>query len=145
MANTRLRGILNTAFDPDPDIVSQVTGTGNGSPGFNGLTTVGSGFTPTYAASIDISQILQKSRFVLIVTNSTIGNATITAAFVPPAGAKMRMQINNDAGGARTITLSTGFRFSAATIVGTASKISTIEFVSDGTTWNEVARSVGMT
>jgi hypothetical protein len=136
-----MAGIKNTPFTPDSDIVAQITGTGQPTPGYNGAATVGSGFAPVYAASIELAPFLQKSRFVLITTTAGVGNASLTAAFVAPAGARLAVQIANDAGGARTITFSTGFR-ATGTVVGTASKIILVDFVSDGTTWNEVARSV---
>ena len=137
-----MAGIKNTPFTPDADIVAQITGTGQPTPGFNGASTTGSGVAPTYAASIELAPFLQKSRFVLITTNSTIGNSTLTAAYVAAAGAILNIQVANDASAARTITFSTGFR-STGVLTGTNSKILLVGFVSDGTIWNEVARSVG--
>jgi hypothetical protein len=135
-----MAGTINTPFTPDADITAQLTGTGRPNPGFNGATTIGAGFAPVYAATIELSPFLQKSRFVSIVTTAAIGNATLTTLFVPAAGAQLAIQILNDASGARTITFGTGFR-AAATVVGTASKIFVVEFVSDGTTWNELGRA----
>lgn len=135
-----MAGIKNTPFTPDADLVAQLTGTGNATPGYNGPSTIGAGVTPVYAASIELAPFLQKSRFILISTNSTVGNATLTAAFVPPAGSQLNIQINNDATSPRTITFSTGFR-TTGVITGTNSKIYNIELVSDGTTWNETGRS----
>lgn len=135
----------NTAFTPAHDIVAEITGSGAPNPGFTGAATVGAGLTPTYAASIELAPFLQVTRCIIIVTTAGIGNATLTAAFVPAAGAILRIQVNNDAGAGRTITFSTGFRFTAATLVGTASKIMTIMFQSDGTTWNELSRTIAMT
>lgn len=135
-----MAGINNTPFTPDHDKVAQLTGTGRPTPGFNGSTTIGAGFTPVYAASIDIAPFLVKSSFVNITTTA-LGNATITCSNIPPAGAVCNIQIFNDAGGARTITFGTGFRASG-TIVGTASRLATIEFISDGTTFNEFGRTL---
>jgi len=126
---------VNTAFSPNPDLVAQITGSGVPAPGA-GTT----GLAPTYASSIELAPTLQYSRFVAINTTSAVGNATITAAYVPQAGARLVVQTNNDASGARTITFSTGFR-PTGTVVGTASKAILVEFTSDGTTWNETARS----
>jgi len=126
---------INTAFSPNPDLVAQVTGSGQPAPGA-GTT----GLAPTYASSIELAPTLQYSRFVAINTTSGVGNATITAAYVAQAGARLVVQINNDAGGARTITFSTGFRVTG-TVVGTASKAILVGFCSDGTTWNEVSRT----
>lgn len=126
---------INTAFSPNPDLVAQVTGSGQPAPGA-GTT----GLAPTYASSIELAPTLQYSRFVAINTTSGVGNATITAAYVAQAGARLVVQINNDAGGARTITFSTGFRVTG-TVVGTASKAIVVIFCSDGTTWNEASRT----
>lgn len=135
-----MAGIKNTPFTPDADLVAQLTGTGNATPGYNGPSTIGAGVTPVYAATIELSPFLQKSRFVLISTTSAVGNSTLTTAFVPPAGSQLNIQIANDASGARTITFSTGFR-STGVVTGTNSKIIVVQFVSDGTTWNESGRS----
>lgn len=125
----------NTAFSPNPDFIAQLTGSGAIVAGVSGT-----GITPTYASSIELAPYLQATRFIVINTTSAVGNATLTAAYVPQAGARLVIQINNDASGARTITFSTGFR-PTATVVGTASKAILVEFTSDGTTWNELARS----
>lgn len=125
------RGINNTAFDINGDLATQITGMGNAPIG---------SVTPTYAATTALDAIMLTSRFVLIVTTSGVGNATLTTSVGANAGGRLVVQINNDASGARTITFGTGFR-PTATVVGTASKAILVEFVSDGLTWNEVARS----
>lgn len=135
-----MAGTNNTPYTPDSDIVAQISGTGNKSPGYTGASTVGAGFSPVYASTIELAPFLQKSRFILITTTSAVGAATITAAFVAPAGCQLNVQIANDAGGARTITFGTGFR-PVSTVVGTASEIFVVEFVSDGITWNESGRA----
>jgi len=129
---------VNTAFSPNPDFVAQITGSGVTAPG-QGTT----GIAPTYASSIELAPTLQFSRFVAINTTSAVGNATITAAYVPQAGARLVIQINNDASGARTITFSTGFRVTG-TVTGTASKAILVTFCSDGTTWNEASRTTAL-
>lgn len=133
----------NTIYRLNADPIAQMTGTGNALPGFP--SSVGSGFTPTYAAAIDIGPLLHYTRFINIVTTAGVGNATLTCSQIKPAGSIIVIQINNDSGGARTITLSTGFRFTAATLVGTASKIMLVTFVSDGLTFNEISRTVAET
>jgi hypothetical protein len=125
----------NTAFSPNPDFTAQITGSGVTVAGVSGT-----GIAPTYASSIELAPYLQSTRFIVINTTSAVGNATLTAAYVPQAGARLVIQTNNDASGARTITFSTGFR-PTGTVVGTASKAILVEFTSDGTTWNETARS----
>jgi hypothetical protein len=133
----------NTIYRLNADPIAQITGTGNALAGFP--SSVGSGFAPTYAASIDIGPLLHYTRWINIVTTSAVGNATLTCSVIKNPGSIIVVQINNDAGGARTITLSTGFRFSAATLVGTASKIMLVTFVSDGLTYNEISRTVAET
>lgn len=133
----------NTIWQPNPDFIAQLTGSGVTLPGLP--TSLGAGFIPTYAAAIDIGPCLQYTRWLNIVTTAGVGNATLTCGNVPPAGTPVPIQVGNDAGGARTITFSTGFRFTAATLVGTASKIMNILFISDGTTLNEVSRTIAMT
>lgn len=128
---TKIRGTNNTAFDPNGDLVAQISGMGNPVPG-----TV----KPTYAATIALDAVMLYSRFIQIVTTSAVGNATLTTTIGANPGARLVVQIDNDSGGARTITFSTGFR-PTGTVVGTSSKSILVEFVSDGTTWNEVARS----
>jgi len=128
----------NTAFSPNPDFTAQITGSGVTVAGVSGT-----GIAPTYASSIELASYLQSTRFIVINTTSAVGNATITAAYVPQAGARLVIQINNDASGARTITFSTGFR-ATGTVTGTASKAILVTFCSDGTTWNEASRTTAL-
>jgi hypothetical protein len=131
MANPTNRGVNNTAFSPNPDKVAQITGSGQPVPG---------SVIPTYAATTSLDPVLTYSNFVNVVTNSTVGNATLTTGYVFNAGAQITVQISNDSGGARTITFGTGFR-STGTVVGTASKAILVTFTSDGTTLNEDGRT----
>ncbi len=133
MASNQSRGINNTPFSPNPDITAQLTGTGQPVPGNVTATYVPSGNT-------DITSVLQFSRFVAMTTAT--GNSTVLTSYVPNPGAILNVQVTNDASGARTITFGTGFR-ATGTLVGTNSKVLLVQFISDGTTWNEVSRSVG--
>lgn len=99
----------------------------------------GLSYAPTYAATVAIDPTVQ-SPVVTINTTSAVGNATLTTASAGPLGQFLIIQINNDAGGARTITFSTGFR-ATGTVVGTASKAFCLIFISDGITFNEYCRS----
>ena len=128
----------NTAFSPNPDFTAQITGSGVTVAGVSGT-----GITPTYASSIELAPYLQSTRFIAINTTSAVGNSTLTAAYVPQAGARLVIQTNNDASGARTITFSTGFRVTG-TVTGTASKAILVTFCSDGTTWNETSRTTAI-
>lgn len=125
------RATNNTPFSPNADLTAQVTGSGGPVPG---------SVKPTYAATMALDAVMLYSRYVEIVTTSAVGNATLTTGVGANPGARLIIQIDNDSGGARTITFGTGFR-STGTVVGTASKIFVVEFCSDGLTWNEVARS----
>lgn len=136
-ANFTNRGLNNTAFSPNADKVAQITGSGQTNPGNPNK----GGISPTYAATVSLDPFIPYTGFINLTTTAA-GNATLTVSTVPPAGARLVIQINNDAGGARTITFGTGFR-STGTLVGTASDAYLLEFVSDGTTYNELSRSVG--
>lgn len=133
MANNPVstRAINNTPFSPNADLTAQLTGSGQPVPGTVLATYVASGNT-------DITPLLQYTRYVRIVTAT--GNSTVITSFVASPGGILLVQIDNDSGGARTITFSTGFR-ATATVVGTASKAFGLVFVSDGTNWIEFARS----
>jgi hypothetical protein len=134
MANNPVstRGVNNTTFAPNADLVAQLTGSGQPVPGTVLATYVASGNT-------DITALLQYTRYVRIITAT--GNSTVISSFVASPGGLLFVQIDNDSGGARTITFSTGFR-ATGTVVGTASKAIVVAFVSDGTNWIEYARSV---
>jgi hypothetical protein len=121
----------NTPFSPTPDLVAQLCG--GGQP-------VSGTVKPTYAATIAIESFLGYTRFLEIVSTAAIGNASITTAFLGLPGNRLVIQLTNDATSGRTTTFSTGFR-ATGTVVNTTSKIFLVEFVSDGKTWNEVARS----
>lgn len=134
-----MAGLNNTAWSPDSDLTAQITGSGKATPGYNGPASIGAGFTPVYAATIELSPFLMKSRFVQIVTTAGL-DSTLTTLFVAAAGAILNIQINNPTGGSRIITFGTGFR-PTGTVTDTAAHIFLVQFVSDGLTWNEVARS----
>ena len=71
-------------------------------------------------------------------------NETINASGAQHVGQELTCIITNDATLARTITFNTGFR-ALATIIGTTSKVSVIRFISDGTNFIEVSRTVAIT
>lgn len=126
---------VNTAFSPNPDFIAQLTGTGQPISPSTAATYVASGNT-------DITAILRTSTFCSMTTAT--GNSTIFCNTIFAAGTLKNVQINNDAVGARTITFggSNGFR-ATGTVVGTNSKAILVQFISDGVTLNEIARSVG--
>ena len=127
----KTRGINNTPYDLNADLVAQLSGMGNA---------VAGSVSPTYAATTVLDTVMQYSRYIKIVTTSAVGNSSLTTLTGANPGGLLIIQVNNDAGGARTITFSTGFR-STGTLVGTASQAMVVCFVCDGTTWNEISRT----
>lgn len=124
-------GSGNSAFSPNADFTAQITGSGQ--PCVN--------YTATYVASgnTNVTSLLQTTRAILVTTAT--GNTTMLASnSVVPFGGRVVFQINNDSGGARTITWGNGFR-SNTTTVGIASKAQLVEFMSDGTTLNMLGQS----
>jgi hypothetical protein len=133
MANYPLstRGVNNTAFSPNADMVAQMTGSGQPVPG---------ALSPTYAATQAIEGILQYSRYVEINGVSTVSaTCTITTAFVATPGAHLIVNVKASSSGTVTATFSTGFKV-VTTVAATASTNFPVLFVSNGTAWVEVAR-----
>jgi len=71
------------------------------------------------------------------------GNATLSAATAGLAGQHMWIIISNDNTSAKTITFGANL-LSAGPLAGTLGRSSTIHFVSDGTAWYEVSRTIGL-
>ena len=133
MANNPVsqRGVNNTPFSPNPDITAQITGTGQPVPG---------ALSPTFAATQDITSILQYSRYVEILGVSTVSSTcTITTSFVATPGAHLIVNVKASASGTVTATFSTGFKV-VTTVAATQSTNFPVLFVSNGTAWVEVAR-----
>ena len=76
-------------------------------------------------------------------TSNAVGDATINAATAGLPGQHMWIIIVNDLGRGKTITFGTNFK-SSGTLAGTAGKTATIHFISDGTAWYEVARTLNL-
>lgn len=76
-------------------------------------------------------------------TNNAVGNATITAATGGLAGQHMWVIITNDQLSAKTITFGDHIK-SAGVLTGTPGKSATLQFISDGTVWYEVARATNL-
>lgn len=77
------------------------------------------------------------------VTNNAVGNATIRAATAGLAGQHMWVIIVNDQLSPKSITFGENLK-STGTLVGTPGKAATLQFISDGTVWYEVARSTNL-
>jgi hypothetical protein len=71
------------------------------------------------------------------------GNATLSAATAGLPGQHMWIIIANDNISAKTITFGANL-LSAGPLAGTTGRSSTIHFVSDGTAWYEVSRTLGL-
>jgi len=77
------------------------------------------------------------------ITNNSVGNATIRAATGGLAGQHMWVIVVNDQLSAKTITFGEHLR-SAGTLTGAPGKATTLQFVSDGAVWYEVARATNL-
>lgn len=97
--------------------------------------------TETYANPLALTENLEDCR--KITTTSAVGDATITVSNSGVGGKRLILIITNDATSGRTITFGTNFTANG-TLVGTASKTAIVEFISDGTTFYEVARTTGL-
>ncbi len=73
-------------------------------------------------------------------TSNAVGNATINAATAGLAGQHMWVIIVNDQISGKTVTFGSYFK-SAGPLMGSAGKSATLQFISDGTAWYEVART----
>ncbi len=71
------------------------------------------------------------------------GNATLSASTAGLAGQHMWIIVANDTTSAKTITFGANL-LNAGPLAGAIGKSATIHFVSDGTAWYEVARTVGL-
>ncbi len=78
-----------------------------------------------------------------ITTVNGLGNSTINATTGGLAGQHMWLIIANDPASAKTISFGANLKSSGA-LTGTAGKSATIHFISDGTTWYEVARTMNL-
>lgn len=126
------RGINNTAYSPNPDIIAQMTGTGQPVPG---------AIAPTYAATMAIESLLQHSRYIEINGVSTVSaTCTITSAFVANPGSFLVVNVKASASGTVTATFSTGFKV-VGTVAATASTNFPVLFIASSSgNWVEVAR-----
>ena len=76
-------------------------------------------------------------------TSNAIGNATIKAATGGLPGQHMWVIIVNDQLSAKTITFGDHLK-SAGPLTGAPGKSATLEFISDGDVWYEVARTTNL-
>lgn len=76
--------------------------------------------------------------------NTGAGNTTLNTDDAGTPGQLLVLEIANDAGGARTITLGANFR-GTGNIVGTSSKSIMIGFMSNGVKYMELFRTAAIT
>ena len=77
-------------------------------------------------------------------TNSNaVGNATINAATGGLAGQHMWVIIVNDQLSGKTVSFGGNFK-SAGALLGSPGKSATLQFISDGNVWYEVARTTNL-
>jgi len=76
-------------------------------------------------------------------TSNTVGNATINAATPGLPGQHMWIIITNDQISGKTITFANNFK-SAGPLIGSPGKSATLQFISDGSVWYEVARTTNL-
>jgi hypothetical protein len=76
-------------------------------------------------------------------TNNAIGNATINAATGGLAGQHMWVIIVNDQLSAKTVSFGGNFK-SAGALTGSPGRSATLQFISDGSVWYEVARTTNL-
>jgi len=73
-------------------------------------------------------------------TSNAVGNATINAATAGLPGQHMWVIIVNDQISGKTVSFGNNFK-SAGPLMGSPGKSATLQFISDGTAWYEVART----
>jgi hypothetical protein len=73
-------------------------------------------------------------------TSNAVGNASINAATPGLPGQHMWVIIVNDQISGKTVSFGNNFK-SAGPLLGSAGKSTTLQFISDGVAWYEVART----
>ena len=73
-------------------------------------------------------------------TSNAVGNATINATTAGLPGQHMWVIIVNDQISGKTVSFGNNFK-SAGPLMGSPGKSATLQFISDGTAWYEVART----
>jgi hypothetical protein len=97
--------------------------------------------TMTYASAVQLETTAGDVHKT--TTSNAVGNATINAATAGLPGQHMWIIILNDQISAKTVSFGNNFK-SAGPLMGTPGKSATLQFISDGTTWYEVARTTNL-
>jgi hypothetical protein len=95
----------------------------------------------TYARSISLE--VTAGDIHKTTTSNVVGEATIDAATAGLAGQHMWIIIVNDLVRGKTVTFGANFK-SSGPLVGSSGKAATIHFISDGSAWYEVARTLNL-
>ena len=78
------------------------------------------------------------------ISYTPTANATLTAT-AGSVGTHLTLKVLTSGTSSFTLTFGTGFKATATLATGTSSgKVFQMEFVSDGTTWNEASRTTAM-
>lgn len=96
--------------------------------------------TPGATVTISVTNTTDKQLFYW--TAGEAENVNISGSH--PRGKEIIFIITNDATLGRLITLGTGLVGTAPTVLGVISKVSVISFISNGTSFYELQRSVGI-
>jgi hypothetical protein len=97
--------------------------------------------TMTYASTVTLETTAGDVHKT--TTSNAIGNATINAATGGLAGQHMWVIIVNDQLSAKTVSFGANFK-SAGALTGSPGKSATLQFISDGNVWYEVARTTNL-
>ena len=97
--------------------------------------------TMTYASTVTLETTAGDVHKT--TTNNAIGNATINAATGGLPGQHMWVIIVNDQLSAKTVSFGANFK-SAGALLGSPGKSATLQFISDGSVWYEVARTTNL-
>lgn len=97
---------------------------------------------PAYASTQSIITQAGITEIVMPLTGACSVTISVGSATTQPyVGDKVQFLFIPDSTN-RTVTFSTGFAVTASTIVCTASKYASVDFVFNGTIWQETARSI---
>ena len=97
--------------------------------------------TMTYASTVTLETTAGDVHKT--TTNNAVGNATINAATGGLAGQHMWIIVVNDQLSGKTVGFGNNFK-SAGALSGSPGKSATLQFISDGSVWYEVARTTNL-
>lgn len=126
-----MQGPANS-FTADPNMLAQITGKGN-----IPLVALPSASLPY---NVGGTTLVDETAGIFQQLTTGAGNTTLNTVTVGKPGQLLIIEIANDAGGPRTITLGANIR-GQGNIVGTASKSFILALVSNGVKWMEMFRS----